>query len=100
MRALKQGRVEVAGGHGSYFTLSTDIVRLASCFYREGLVKFVGNPLDWRRQIMLAGSMLSLPLVGVALVGAVVYLIMEERFNRSLLFDLVAKPASRAFEVV
>ena len=36
---------------------------------------------------------LGLPLVPVALVGAYLHFVMEERFNENLLFDLVARPA-------
>jgi hypothetical protein len=34
-----------------------------------------------------------LPLVSIALAGAYLHFVMEERFNENLLFDLVARPA-------
>jgi hypothetical protein len=43
---------------------------------------------------VLAG-LLGLPLVAIPLAGALGHFILEERFNRALLFDLVTRPAIR-----
>jgi predicted metal-dependent phosphoesterase TrpH len=93
---LRSGSVRVEGGHGGYLTLASDIVRLTSCFYREGLIEFASDPLNWRRQAFVLAQLFSVPLVVVALAGAAVHFIAEERFNRSLLFDLTSNPASMA----
>jgi len=100
MDELRQGNVRVEGGHGSYFTLSTDIIRLSSSFYKDGLERCISDPLNWRQDLVAAAKLLCLPLVAVSLVGAIFYLILEGRFNDSLLVDLVATPASGAVEVV
>lgn len=42
---------------------------------------------------MLFGGVFGLPLVSLALVGAYLHFVYEERFNENLLFDLVARPA-------
>lgn len=42
---------------------------------------------------MSFGGVLALPIVPVALVGAYLHFVYEERFNQNLLFDLVARPA-------
>jgi len=38
-------------------------------------------------------KLLGLPVVPLALVGAYLHFVYEERFNENLLFDLVARPA-------
>jgi hypothetical protein len=45
---------------------------------------------------MLAGGLLGLPLVAIPLAVALGHFILEERFNRDLLIDLVARPTARA----
>jgi predicted metal-dependent phosphoesterase TrpH len=99
LSCLEAGRVRVEGGHGSYFTLASDILRLSSCFYREGVLDLLKNPLDWRMHSTVVAQALSLPLVGIALIGAAFHFIGEDRFNRSLLFDLVSNPATRIPEM-
>jgi predicted metal-dependent phosphoesterase TrpH len=95
MDALRCGAVRVGGRQGSYFTMASDMLRLASGYYLERGYRAVRAPLDWRRQAFLFGSLVGLPLMCLPLAAALVHFILEERFNRALLFDLVARPAYR-----
>lgn len=96
---LWRGQVAIGGRHGSYFTMAEDILRFSGSFYREHLGNVVRRPFDWRMQSRWWGGVCGLPLVPVALAGAYVHFLREERFNNNLLFDLVARPA-RAFTAV
>ena len=42
---------------------------------------------------MAFGGVFGLPLVAIALAGGLLHFVHEQRFNRDLLFDLVARPA-------
>ena len=87
---LRNGRVRVEGWQGCHLTLTADILRLAARFYGDQIVNFIKEPLKWRRQLMVAGSTILLPLTTVALAGSIIHYIMDERFNRRLLVDLLA----------
>jgi predicted metal-dependent phosphoesterase TrpH len=93
---LRKGRVRVEGWQGRYLTLSKDMLRITARFYGDGIDKLIHKPLDWRRQLMVIGSTLGLPLTAVALVGSIIHYILDERFNRSLLIDLLATPSQAA----
>jgi predicted metal-dependent phosphoesterase TrpH len=95
MDALRHGRIRVEGKQGHYFTLASDILRITCCFYRQGILDFAKAPLEWRNQATVLCSALALPLTVLPLVGALLHFIMDVRFNRSLLFDLVARPADK-----
>jgi len=99
LAALQQGRVTVGGRQGNYFTMASDMLRLAAGYYCDRLHRAVQSPLDWRRQAFVFGSLVGLPLVCLPLAAALVHFILEERFNRTLLFDLVARPTHRLPEV-
>jgi hypothetical protein len=92
---IHAGRVKVRGGQGHYFTMASDIVRVASSFYRESAVDVAAKPLSWRKHAVLAGGLAALPLVTIPLVLAAAHFMLEHRFNKSLLLDLVARPATR-----
>jgi predicted metal-dependent phosphoesterase TrpH len=92
---LRAGRVVVHGRQGNYFTMASDIVRVASNFYRESATDVVDRPLSWRTHAVLAAGLAALPLVTIPLVVAAGHFMLEDRFNRSLLVDLVARPAGR-----
>ncbi|MGH9163832.1 MAG: PHP-associated domain-containing protein [Vicinamibacteraceae bacterium] len=98
MRELRAGRTRVEGAHGHYFTMASDIVRLATGFYQEQIARLVREPLHWRRHAMLVGAVVGLPLVTIPLALAYAHFVLEERFNQSLLVDLVARPAGRLLE--
>jgi predicted metal-dependent phosphoesterase TrpH len=93
--ALRAGRVTVGGREGHYFTMASDMLRLASGFYQDRLERSARSPFDWRCQAFLLGALLGLPLICLPLAGALAHFILEDRFNQALLFDLVARPAIR-----
>jgi len=66
------------------------------CFYRQGLMDPAKSPLEWRRQALVLVATLGLPLTVFSLAGALLHFILGDRFNRSLLFDLVARPAEKS----
>ena len=99
LEGLHDGRVQVGGGEGHYFTMASDICRVATGFYTDRIKRLVSGPGDWRRHAMLAGGLLALPLICIPLAVALGHFVLEERFNRDLLVDLVARPALRAPEV-
>lgn len=94
MTALHAGRVTVGGRHGNFFTMASDMLRLAAGFYEDRLRLLVQSPLSWKRQAFVLGGVLGLPLVSVPVAAALGHFLMEERFNQALLFDLVARPAT------
>jgi len=51
------------------------------------------KPLARRIPFRASLLVLGLPLVCLPLAGALAHFILEQRFNRALLFDLVARPA-------
>jgi predicted metal-dependent phosphoesterase TrpH len=102
---LRRGNVRVGGAQGWYFTLTGDIFRLTAAFYAENVVKLIKKPLDWQQQLMVLCSTLGLPLVSIAIVISLVHYLVDEQYNRGLLFDLVAqqkpvRPAAPALEAV
>jgi len=96
---LHAGRVKVGGRQGSYFTMASDMLRLAAGFYVDRVSLLAQSPLSWKRQAFVVCGVLGLPLVALPLAAALGHFILEERFNRALLFDLVKRPATRIPEV-
>jgi hypothetical protein len=94
MAGLWAGRVVAGGRHGSYFTLAEDILRCTGAFCGEALADVLEAPLSMPAQARLWGGVLGLPLVSVALAAAYLHFLGEERFNRDLLFQLVARPGA------
>jgi predicted metal-dependent phosphoesterase TrpH len=94
---LHAGRVGVGGRHGNYFTMASDMLRLAAGFYADRVKLLAQAPFSWRRHAFVLGGLLGLPLIAVPLAGAMAHFILEERFNRALLFDLVKRPAMPSF---
>lgn len=90
---LRAGRVTVHGRQGNYLTMASDIIRIASAFYQESISDVISRPLSWRKQAVLAGGLVGVPLVTIPLILAAGHFMLEGRFNRSLLIDLVARPA-------
>jgi predicted metal-dependent phosphoesterase TrpH len=97
--ALHGGRVKAGGIEGHYFTMASDICRFAANFYLERSQRVLQKPLDWRRQVFLACAFAGLPLLVVPLVLALGHFMLEHRFNRELLVDLVANRRLRLPEV-
>ena len=92
LRELRAGRVEVGGEHGGYMRLASDIVLAAAGFYRDRLRLLAERPLSWRRHAFWWGGLLAMPVVALPLLLAIGHFVQEARFNRGLLFDLVARP--------
>jgi hypothetical protein len=99
MTELHVGHVRVGGRQGNYFTMASDMLRLATGFYMDRVALLACAPLNWRRHAFVLGGLLGLPLVALPLAAALGHFILEERFNRALLFDLVKRPATRIPEV-
>jgi predicted metal-dependent phosphoesterase TrpH len=93
MRGLWEGRAVVGGRHGSFFTMASDVFRFAGNFCIDQGRDVRRQPLALRTHAGFFGGILALPLVSIALAGAYLHFVMEERFNENLLFDLVARPA-------
>jgi predicted metal-dependent phosphoesterase TrpH len=90
---LRRGRGVAGGRHGHQWTMSSDIVRFATNLCVEQGREALRAPWSWRAPALLVGGLLGLPLVAVALAGGFLHFVHEQRFNRDLLFDLVARPA-------
>jgi len=98
LAALHAGDVVIGGTQGHYFTMASDICRVLGGFYADRTRRVLAAPADWRRHAMLVGGALALPLVLIPLVVAAGHFILEQRFNRDLLVDLVSRPAVRIRE--
>jgi predicted metal-dependent phosphoesterase TrpH len=91
---LRAGRGVVGGRHGDQLTMSSDILRFATNLCVEQTSDAMRGRGSWRTPALVAfGGLFALPLVAVALVGGFLHFVHEQRFNRELLFDLVARPA-------
>ncbi len=91
---LRTGKGVVGGRHGHQGTMSSDILRFATNLCLEQGRDAVRSPWSWRGPALVTvAALLGLPLVAAALVGGLVHFVHEQRFNRDLLFDLVARPA-------
>lgn len=91
---LRRGEGRVGGRHGSHVTLASDIVRFASSLYREQVTETCRRPLSTRTPLMLGALAIAVPLLAVALGTGLLHFVHEQRFNRDLLFDLVARPSA------
>jgi predicted metal-dependent phosphoesterase TrpH len=94
MAALRAGRGRAAGQEGNFFTMASDMLRFAGRFYEERGRMLLREPLAWRRHAFVIGGLAGLPLLCLPLVGAMMHFVEEDRFNRALLFELVAHPGS------
>ena len=99
LESLRAGNVRLGGDEGHYFTMASDICRMAAGFYADRARRVIERPGDWRRHAMVLGGLIGMPLIAVPLALALGHFILEERFNRDLLVDLVARPALRLPEV-
>jgi predicted metal-dependent phosphoesterase TrpH len=99
LQALRAGDVRVGGSEGHYFTMASDICRMATGFYLDRVRQLIERPADWRRYAFVLCGVAGLPLVALPLAVALGHFILEDRFNRDLLVDLVARPALRLPEV-
>jgi predicted metal-dependent phosphoesterase TrpH len=93
MAGLRAGKGRAEGAQGSYFTMASDVLRFAGRFYEERAIRLIRAPHRWPAHAFVIGGLLGMPLICLPLVAALLHFIEEDRFNRSLLFDLVASPA-------
>jgi len=90
---LRAGKGVVGGRHGNQGTMSSDITRFAASLLAEQASEAARAPLSWRTPGVICGGLLGLPLLTVALAAGLLHFVHEQRFNRDLLFDLVARPS-------
>ena len=95
LRELRAGRVQVGGRHGGYFRLANDIARSVVSFYGEKGAQLLENPFSWQRHALWWGGLACMPVVAIPFLLAAGHFLLEGRFNRQLLFDLVATPPPR-----
>lgn len=93
MQGLWAGQARIGGEMGNFFTMGSDVCRFTGNFLWEQATRTGKQPLNWRAHALFFGGVLGLPLVSIALVGAYLHFLYEERFNENLLYDLVARPA-------
>lgn len=96
MAGLRAGRSVAAGAHGGHRTMISDMWRFAGNFLTEAVTTTVRRPADWRGYAGAFGGILGLPIMPLVMSGAFVHFVHEQRFNRDLLYDLLAKPAEAA----
>src|SRR5262249_26794670 len=92
---LRQGRVRVEGEQGCYLTLTRDILRLTARLYVAKVKDVIEQPLNWRRDLMIVCLSIGLPLATVGILGSLVHYVQDERYNRSLLLDLLEQSAEQ-----
>lgn len=93
MAGLRAGRSIAAGNHGGHQTMLSDMWRFAGNFVAEAVTTTLKRPTDWRGYAGVFGGILGLPIMPIVMTGAFVHFIHEQRFNRDLLYDLLAEPA-------
>jgi hypothetical protein len=92
MAGLRAGRGIAGGAHGGVRTMMSDMWRFTGNFLAESVTTTVSAPADWRGYARTFGGVFSLPIVPMLMVAPFVHFIHEQRFNRDLLYDLIAKP--------
>jgi predicted metal-dependent phosphoesterase TrpH len=92
MTGLRAGRGIAGGAHGGVRTMMSDMWRFTGNFLAESVTTTASSPADWRGYARTFGGVFSLPIVPVLMVAPFVHFIHEQRFNRDLLYDLIAKP--------
>lgn len=96
MTGLRAGRGIAGGAHGGVRTMMSDMWRFTGNFLAESLTTATTSPSDWRGYACTFGGVLSLPAVPVLMAAPFVHFLHEQRFNRDLLYDLIARPESAA----
>lgn len=96
MLGLRAGRGIAGGSHGGALTMMSDMWRFAGNFMTEAVTTAARQPRDWRGYAFTFGGILGLPIVPVLMAAPFVHFLHEQRFNRDLLYDLIARPESAA----
>ncbi|MBY0495258.1 MAG: PHP domain-containing protein [Cyanobacteria bacterium] len=94
MQGLRAGRGIAGGAHGGARTMMSDMWRFAGNFMSEAVTATARRPGDWRGYAFTFGGILGLPIVPVLMAAPFVHFVHEQRFNRDLLYDLIARPES------
>jgi predicted metal-dependent phosphoesterase TrpH len=92
MAGLRAGRGIAGGAHGGVRTMMSDMWRFTGNFLAESLAAAATRPSDWRGLACVFGGVFGLPVVPVLMVAPFVHFVHEQRFNRDLLYDLIARP--------
>lgn len=92
MQGLRAGRGIAGGAHGGARTMMSDMWRFAGNFVTEAVTTTARQPGDWRGYAFTFGGILGLPIVPVLMAAPFVHFLHEQRFNRDLLYDLIARP--------
>lgn len=92
MNGLRAGRGIAGGAHGGIRTMMSDLLRFSGNFLIEAVTTTATAPADWRGYACTFGGVLGLPIVPVLMAAPFVHFLHEHRFNRDLLYDLIAKP--------
>lgn len=92
MSGLRAGRGTAGGAHGGIRTMMSDMWRFSGNFLTEAVTTTAATPADWRGYACTFGGVLGLPIVPVLMAVPFVHFLHEHRFNRDLLYDLIAKP--------
>jgi predicted metal-dependent phosphoesterase TrpH len=93
MQGLRAGRGIAGGAHGGIRTMSSDLWRFAGNFMSEAVTTTVTKPTDWRGYAQTFGGVFALPILPLLSVAPFIHFVHEQRFNRDLLYDLIAKPS-------
>ena len=96
MTGLRAGRGIAGGAHGGVRTMLSDMWRFTGNFLSEAVTTAARQPGDWRGYAFTFGGILGLPVVPVLMVAPFVHFVHEQRFNRDLLYDLIARPQAVA----
>lgn len=92
MNGLRAGRGIAGGAHGGVRTMMSDMWRFTGNFLNESMTTTAKAPADWRGYACTFGGVLSLPIIPMLMAAPFVHFLHEQRFNRDLLYDLIAKP--------
>lgn len=92
MTGLRAGRCIAGGAHGGIRTMTSDLWRFAGNFMSEALTTTATTPADWRGYACTFGGVFALPILPLLTVAPFVHFLHEQRFNRDLLYDLIARP--------
>lgn len=96
MTGLRAGRGIAGGAHGGIRTMSSDLWRFAGSFMSEAVTTVMTKPADWRGHACTFGGVLALPILPILSVAPFIHFVHEQRFNRDLMHDLIAKPQAAA----
>lgn len=92
MAGLRAGRGIAGGAHGGVRTMMSDMWRFTGNFLADSVHTAVSEPTDWRGYASTFGGVLGVPVVPLLMAAPFVHFLHEQRFNRDLLYDLIAKP--------